>query len=261
MTVQEVFDTRANLELHRGYRQPQATGFNGRRIAMVATALGCGVLSVGGYWEYTAHRTHVVPVIEADARPMRVKPDNPGGMQIAGAGESILSGPEQIPQSLAPPPEMPDPGSLRLQEHGQSARDTLAQAATSAMPALTAQDMSAAPSPPPAHAAQPAPPATTQIAAAAAPRVAPPVTPPSAGGKLVQLASFGSEGAANAEWARLSRLMPDLLSHRRPDISQMERDGKTVWRLRTGGFADAAAASNFCNQVRAKGAACTAPGS
>jgi hypothetical protein len=260
--VQDVFDTHDDLGLQSGYRaqREQMAGSGSRRLTLIAGALGCGLLSSGCIWEYLSHRTHTVPVIEADSRPMRVKPVNPGGMQIAGAGESILSGPEQIPQSLAPPPEMPDPGSLHLQEQSARARESAAPPAAGEMPMLTAQN-SAPPSVPP-------PPATTEAPAAVAP-AAPLAAPPAAitphlpaptSGKAVQLASFGSAAAANAEWARLSRLMPDLLAHRRPEVSQVEHDGKTVWRLRTGGFADAAAVTNFCNQVRAKGAACAAVG-
>ena len=59
--------------------------------------------------------------------------------------------------------------------------------------------------------------------------------------------------AAQSEWQRLAKRMPDLLGDRRPAISKVERDGRTVWRLRTGGFADIAQATAFCERVRAKG--------
>jgi hypothetical protein len=248
---------------YHGLRRRQAALSGTRRLTLIAGAFGCGLLSAGAIWEYANHRSQTIPVIEADGRPLRVKPENPGGMQIAGASESILSGPEQIPQSLAPPPEAPDPGSLHMQEQSARAHDDAAP--PSVLAGLTAQAIS-----PPA--ADPAPlpnapvaaavqaPAPVQVAAAQ-PRVAQPQpVPATSGGRQVQLAAVGSEAAANAEWTRLAHLMPELLGHRRPEISHIERDGHVFWRVRTSGFADAAAVTNFCSQVHAKGAACTQAG-
>ena len=60
-------------------------------------------------------------------------------------------------------------------------------------------------------------------------------------GKMqVQLAAVDSEEAAKAEWQRLAKRMPELLGERRPSFQRAERDGKAVWRVRTGGFADTA---------------------
>jgi hypothetical protein len=84
------------------------------------------------------------------------------------------------------------------------------------------------------------------------------VPPPSApvGHAAVQLAAVGSEEAALSEWQRLSHRMPDLLSGRQPTVSKTEHGGRTYYRLRTGGFADIAQATAFCEQVRAKGNGC-----
>jgi hypothetical protein len=84
-----------------------------------------------------------------------------------------------------------------------------------------------------------------------------PAAPAAAGQTQVQLAAVGTEAAARQEWARLARRMPDLLGTQRPVFSQVERDGHVLWRVRTGGFASAAEASLFCQEVRAKGGGCT----
>jgi hypothetical protein len=75
----------------------------------------------------------------------------------------------------------------------------------------------------------------------------------------VQLAAVTSEQAALSEWSRLEKRMPDVLGGRRPAVVKTERDGKTFYRLRTGGFTDAAAARSWCEQIRAKGFSCFLP--
>ncbi len=51
--------------------------------------------------------------------------------------------------------------------------------------------------------------------------------------------------------------MPGLLDSHQPAVQRAERSGKTIFRLRTGGFTDVASATAFCAQVRSKGAGCT----
>lgn len=211
-----------------------------RRLALIAGGLGGVLVAVVGGWELIGHQSTSVPVVQADNRPIRVKPDNPGGMQVAGANEDILSGgTESSSGKLAPPPEAPAPQALRAPP----------QASPMSPPA-------AAPAPPapPAVIAAPAKPVVTAKPAQEAekrPAAAP------AGGALVQLAAVRSEDAAKSEWERLSKRLPDLLGARHPAFSKVERDGRTLWRVRTGGFVDVPQATSFCEKVRAKGAACS----
>ena len=86
--------------------------------------------------------------------------------------------------------------------------------------------------------------------------MAAPAAAPAKGAPVIQLAAVASEAAAQAEWARLQKRMPELLGSRKPLISKAEHDGKTFWRLRTAGFADASAARSFCEQVKAKHGNC-----
>jgi hypothetical protein len=120
---------------------------------------------------------------------------------------------------------------------------------------------------------QPAP-ATEPLAVAPTPSVAAghaPKTPPAIGsaapaqqfpavpsGRLpmVQLAAAGSQQQAEAAWRLLLHRSPRLVADRSPIFSAARVDGRDVWRLRTGGFADVATASAFCASVRAARSDC-----
>ena len=249
--------------------QRRVTSFDPQITRMGVLAGGVvGMLLLGyGAYSLVGHGQRAVPVIEADSRPVRVKPDNPGGMQIAGAEEQIMggSGTGQA-DAMAPPPEIPEPQVLQAQIQAAHqpappppaplAQAPLAQAQPAPPPALPVS-LSAPPAPPPAaisampeqrpQAAAPAKPQTPPHAATAA---------PATGGAQVQLAAMDSQAAAMAEWQRLAKRMPELMSSRHPAVERAERDGKAIFRLRTGGFTDVAQATAFCTQVRAKGAGC-----
>jgi len=216
-----------------------------KRLALIAAGLGSALLAVLGVWTVNGHRageTSSVPVIEAPPGPMRVKPANPGGMQIAPGDEIFAQGAggDNGTDKLAPPPETPDPQALRPPpKPAPVPRTAPALAATTLPPA------------PPAAIPAPASPAVAPAAPAAKPAVSPAIERTS-----VQLAALPTEEAARQQWALLQHRLPDLLRGRDPAISKVEVGGRAWWRVRTGGFADPAAARGFCDQVRAKGGAC-----
>ena len=202
-----------------------------------------GVMAFGGLSRVTGG---AVPVIEPDPRPFRVRPDDPGGLRVQNQQELIFDrnqrgqAPAQTGARLAPEPEGP-----RLEALRQQVAPPPPAPARPAAPAATT-----APAPAP-QVAQPAAPAAAPPAAPAVPAVVP------NGRVQVQLGALGSEEAARAEYDRLARRMPELFNGRRPAIARLEREGQaTLWRVRTGGFADRAAATQFCEQVRGRGGAC-----
>jgi len=199
-----------------------------KRLGLIgACIVALAALGVGS-WAVTSRRVHPVPVIEADSRPLRVKPDHPGGMQIANSEEQVMGGAGSgKADAMAPPAETPAPQNLRA--HVKVARD---------------------PEPAPEPVAQ-APVVAPPAAAMPDPHPVPP-----AAGLQVQLAALDSEQAARSEWQRLSKRMPELLGDRRPEVQHVERGGRTLYRLRLGGFADVAAAASFCAHIRTKGAGC-----
>jgi hypothetical protein len=280
------------------YRVPRAReGMdpNTRRMLMIAGGIVGAFVVLTGVYSFVGHRRSGVPVVEPDARPLRVKPTDVGGMKVDGADDAILSGQGDGKAALSPPTEVPAPQALKATATPDAAPTTVASAppapvapmpAPVAAPAVESQAATPAPvavmpraaparpaAKPPVMAARPVappeaptaasvirpvmPPAQAHVAAAAA---AAPAHPAAAHGPLVQLAAVGSEQAAQAEWQRLVKKMPDLLGGHTPVISKYEHDGKTFWRLRTGGFADPAAAKAFCGRMTGKGGGCAVIG-
>jgi len=246
------------------YRVPASrrlTDFSLRRLALFAGFLVCaGVLGYSVWTAMSGHRGGTPPVIEAARGPIRVRPENPGGMQLAGQNEDILAtDPTARTGQLAPAPEAPAPQVLRARQ--QAAAAAAANAPPPAQPVSTPPVVASTPAP--ATAVQPSSPASLPASATAAASPAPTVTtaaaaPQAAAGRVqAQLAAVATEAAAKSEWVRLNKRMPDVLSGRQPVVVKVEREGQALWRLRTGGFADKAQASAFCVQVKAKGADCT----
>src|SRR5262249_51430923 len=119
---------------YRVPRRRQGMDPGTRRLAFIAGGLGAALIVVVGGWELIGNRSTTVPVVQADNRPIRVKPDNPGGMQVAGANEDTLSGGvESATGKLAPPPEAPAPQALRSPPPPAVAAPTPAPAAASAV--------------------------------------------------------------------------------------------------------------------------------
>ena len=214
-----------------------------RMGAIAAGVLGVLALGVGGY-ALLGHRSHTIPVVEADAGPVRVRPDNPGGAMVIGADEQIMGGNGHgQADAVAPGQEAPAPQALRAQIEAEKKPDAPAIEAPAEQPiAPAAQPVSLAAPPP----SEPSPVSAMPEHRAAAPA-----------GTQVQLAALDSEKAAMVEWKRLSHRMPGLLDSHQPAVERAEHSGKTIFRLRTGGFTDMASATAFCAQVRSKGAGCS----
>jgi hypothetical protein len=203
-----------------------------------------------------------VPVVQPEPGPMRVKPADPGGLQVPGADNAIFSSNGGDGEDkLAPPPQTPDLQALQAPPRPAPALTSIKPpelAAPSPAPPPVAS-RAATPMPPAAVAASnPTPAADSPTPAVVTPdrRPSPPTTDASHGA-LVQLAALASEQAARDEWGLLAKRMPQLLAGKQPSVSKVEHDGRTYWRLRTGGFADTAQATMFCLRMRAKGASCS----
>jgi hypothetical protein len=266
------------------YRMARAQGMdpNTRRLVIAAGGIAGALALLVGIYSATGSRHTVVPLIEADSRPLRVKPADPGGLDIVGKDDMILSGNSDGKTVMAPPVEAPAPQELKAQEARQAAQRaaqaraqaraleraqearleerTEARTAPPRPPAAPIQQVSLGRTPPPpAAVAAPEPKVTRAAVSSAVPAAKPAAAAaPAAPSKTqVQLAALASQEAAVAEWQRLAKKMPDVLGGHQPAVAKIERDGHTFWRLRTGGFADVEHAKDFCEKVKSKGAGCS----
>jgi len=229
---------------------------------LLFAAAGLGGLLVAGMagWALTGSHGTAVPVIEADSRPIRVKPENAGGLQVAGIEDQVMGGQGVRTHSMAPAAENPAPQALRAQNSMQPHASAPLPTAAAPVEAAATSPSTSRPStlsPPTTSPSAPSPPPTIVAQRSAAPAQSTrPVAAPAAG-PVAQLAAVESEQGAQSEWQRLAKRMPDLLNDRRLLLQRADHDGHAVWRVRTGGFADIAEATSFCARVRSKGGACS----
>lgn len=225
--------------------------------------LGGGLIGVGALgalllWGSHALSPSGVPLIEAEERPFRVRPENFVAAPAPRPSETIFERPgarqERVGDArLAPGPERPVPEGWRQAAVPPPTPlpPAAAPGGSGLQPAITGRPAAppiAAPAPTPA----PAP------AAAAAPAAAP---RPVAGGVQVQLGALPSEEGAMSEWNRLRGRVPELAAHN-PNVVRFDRDGRpTFWRLRVGGLPDRDAAQALCERVRSSGGNCAVVGS
>ena len=78
---------------------------------------GCRGRDCGAVWGLTRGGGHQAPLIEADARPIKVRPDNPGGLRVPNQDVVIFEGAGRTRPAersgLAPEVENPRVDQLR----------------------------------------------------------------------------------------------------------------------------------------------------
>ncbi|HEY1858293.1 SPOR domain-containing protein [Acidocella sp.] len=237
--------------VYRTRRDPRAMDPAMRRMALGAGGASLLVIVVALLWSgVRGSGFGPPPVITAPPGPLRIAPVNPGGLVVPEANVPIMSGVASVaPPQLAPGAPTPDISQLD-QDAGIGAPPPPPVLQTAPTPDIAQLDQEAGVGAP--HSAAP-PSSATQATSSNAP-LAP---GQSARDVAVQLAATGSEAGAQAVWNALKLKMPALLGRRDADIIPAVVSGRTVWRLRIGGFADLQAARDFCASVQAQGAACT----
>ncbi len=200
-----------------------------------------------------------VPVIHADDKPIKTRPQDRGGMDVPnqdklvyermGAGDTAPQAERLLPppeQPEAPPAEQPRMPSIKpafpappVKEASAATRPAAPETSPETSPVGTPRPEAAvtAPSQPPAHHAKP----TAAHAPAAAEPAARP-RPVAGGHWLVQLGALRSEAEAKKEWNRLRGVDRDVLGELPSNIVRVDLGAKGVfWRLRAGPMEEARA--------------------
>lgn len=205
-----------------------------------------------------------VPLIRADQRPIKIKPDQPGGMEVPDRDKLVFSEksggppverllppaerPEPLPtpkQALAAPPPVPAGPVISTSPTAPAETGPIIRPANDA--SAQGRPVAANPSP-----AKPAVAAKSAAAVTATPAAA------TAGGIRVQLGSLRSPEAARDEWQRLKRINSDLLGKLTAVAVRAEVPDKgTYYRVEAGPLADGAAASQLCGELKKRNLGCT----
>lgn len=214
----------------------------GRVILLVVLGLAIIGAAIAGlyWWQDRAPSTgggsgELINAAEGD---YKVKPDEPGGMQVAGEGDSVFKtsdGGDAASASvdLSAVPEAPLATGARPAAKGTATPKPGAARVSEAVP-------------PPSRSDSPA-------GKAGAVRL-PPVATGGAGGAIVQLGSFPSAAAANAAWKQLSGRF-GYLAGLGQSVQSAEVNGRTVNRLRVNTGSNAQA-REVCGKLKVAGEAC-----
>jgi outer membrane biosynthesis protein TonB len=235
-----------------------------RRLPMLLLSVVAMALFAGGLWfayvQGTRHpatlaRGDGVPLLRADDRPTKVRPDQPGGMNVPDQNVSLYNEKSGGPsvEKLLPAPEQPLPRPAPLPKEVAAKEVPTAPPAAAAPPAPVAEPAvrtAAKVAPAAAKAAAPAKPA-----AAATPATA--TSPDKAGPIQIRLGSLRSPEAAREEWAKLKRDNPDLLGMLSAVAVRTDLGDKGIYyRIQAGSFADAAAAERLCGELKRRNLGC-----
>jgi hypothetical protein len=203
----------------------------GPSIAKLIAAILIGLVAIGvivGGLFWLGNRGQPGPngeVIAAPEGDYKQRPENPGGMNVEGEGDTAFAA------SAGATPQ----GNLN----------------TDAVPERPVARPPAAPTAPTAAAAPPRP-APAAIPPAPSRPAPPPRAPSAAGGATIQLGAFSSQAGANSAWTNLAGRFRYLapLAH---SVVPAQVSGRTLYRLRASG-ADAA---SVCRRLQVAGEACS----
>lgn len=270
-------------------------GRSGRRarrsspLGLIAGIVIGAALAGGGAWYMFSVPEGQGPVaagptvIKAETTPYKIKPENPGGMQVANQDklvyerlakadaparvENLLPPPEQpkappVPTEQTTPPAPPPKVDSEVQGivsdmiktmEAQQAAAKSVLPADAAAPAAEVKAPEPAPTPvvAPATVQTPAPTAQQQVATAT------PTTPAPEGSFLVQLAAARSEDQAMGEWNRVKGKHEQMFAGMTPSVVRADLGERGVFfRLRAGPLPDRASADAMCTALKAENEAC-----
>jgi cell division septation protein DedD len=267
--------------------RPRRSGW--RRVATIMVAFvavfGFGAIVAYGYLSYAdRHALAPAPLVAADTRPVRAKPENDGGLAIPHQNMAVFdagqqSSPARAPrgaETLLPLPEAPLPKptpspaaqavTVSARPDGAAAAPAQAAAvpgALQATPSVAADATQAAIGLPPAPRVAPLPPPPAPATAAAV-RIAS-VTPTapaapqqgSASGFRIQVGAMRTEAEARTAWEQVQRRHPDILGRLAPSFARVELgDRGSFYRVQAGPLPSRDAARGACERLSKAGTVC-----
>jgi len=213
----------------------------------VALAVGVMAMSAGGLW--IGYRFSVggaasgeIPLIHAGTDPIKVKPDDPGGMEIPNRDRFVFNPTGSMPvERLLPPPETPLPRPVPTNMAPQSIAPATVAVVPQAPPAAPAPDPAPAVSaPPPQSAAVPTPAPGNRT-----------------NGYRLQIGAVKTPEIAKQELDRIKRQNGDIVGSLPVSVDRADLGQRGVfYRLHIGPITDASQAERLCAQLRQRGVGC-----
>lgn len=218
-----------------------------RRPTIIATAVVAAIFAVAIVYAYREGQRALSaepPLVRAPTGPVRIKPDDPGGMTVPDRDKLVynrVSGEgEDAAVRLRPGPELPIERPLPTPA---PALDT--------KPAVEDE-----PEAPPVAADEQEKTAVEVVPAKVTPPSPPTLPTPPTEAVYVQLGALGSQAAAELAWDRLSQIYPELKAAKRVVSPLRKDDGVVLYRLQAGPLAGKAAADKLCAALRSGGQGC-----
>jgi SPOR domain len=226
--------------------------FRGLATGLIAL-LVVGLFAAATWFAYVQGTRHgsgtgaeEVPLIRADTRPTKVKPEKPGGMEIPDRDKLIYTQKRAAVEHLLPPPEKPMSRPTTPGISAPQAESPQLAAGSGSGAAVTATSSAAPTANPPGKTA-------VKSTPAAKPASAQP-SPAKASGARIQLASVRSEEAALHEWDRIRRTNSDLLGNLSATPVRVDLGEKGVfYRVLSGPVADA---ERLCRELNQRNLGC-----
>ena len=258
-------------------------------ITVAVIAVGA-IVAAGLHFLGGRHAGMGVPVIKADDRPIKVRPDDRGGMQVPNQDKLIYERMDQTPESTEPKverllpqaeiPKAPPRQTMPAAEPMPPPQPPVAaapQRATAPLPAKPGEPPNPKPAPiskvaaqamttPPAGyqslqtrgatSDQVITPAQVASAPAPAPAVAAPARAAASGDYVIQLGAVRAQDLAEKEWSRIQKANSDLLGGLHSDIVRVDLAGKGVyWRIRAASLSEQGA-RQMCAELAQRNQGC-----
>ncbi len=283
------------LQRESDVAEAKASAWRGRAATTAGALISLALLAIVVIWSYRlgVRDANDVPVIRAQTEATKIKPEQPGGIEIAHQNREVYNIVDGTPA--------PTDGAFAPSEETLTAEDAPVAPAPEPRPEPVAEPTVVTPSPDPVVEAavegkvevkpitDTPPKATSETAndapvdevlediSTVAPKVAPvalrrpsraAIEPPKASTLAepraaalasriqIQLGAFNTEDIAGEQWSALKNRNGDLLSGRARVVTPVVSGGRRLYRLRAGPFKDVDEASTLCRALKARGEDC-----